>query len=308
MTKRLLEILSRWDAFVFAPIRAERWIAFRFCFTLTYLYYQTDRFSAAREWLTEEGFHLNAATQFWYLPEPLPLMPPWMIPVFFLLVYLPGLLLLAGFWPRICSFILFLTAVYAQGVDQISAFTLNKFYIVFFLLMALAPGQAPGGFSGLLRSAWPIRVVQITLLIQYFTAGWCKIAHGPWLEDPDVLYTQVQGLYVTDMGAWMLRVLPPEAWSLLMYNALVFELFAPILFCMRRFVLPAMIWGGGFHLVIALTMKELIFFSLQMVSFYILFTPDEPIRRAMETVHRFRKRLDALIFEYEDEDEATHKP
>jgi hypothetical protein len=71
----------------------------------------------------------------------------------------------------------------------------------------------------------------------------------------------------------LLRHLPLWGWSVLQYLALAFELLAPLLFTVRRLRPVALVLGIGFHLVIALMMKDLIFFSLQMWTFYLLFWP-----------------------------------
>ena len=56
----------------------------------------------------------------------------------------------------------------------------------------------------------------------------------------------------------------------------LFEIEAPVLFCLRKLRVVAFVLGMGFHLLIALLMKDLIFVSVQMWSFYALFiTADE---------------------------------
>ncbi len=56
----------------------------------------------------------------------------------------------------------------------------------------------------------------------------------------------------------------------------LFELEAPVLFCVRKLRPTAFVIGIGFHFMIALLMKDLIFFSAQMWTFYALFiTADE---------------------------------
>ncbi|MBE7498555.1 MAG: hypothetical protein HS117_26755 [Verrucomicrobiaceae bacterium] len=57
---------------------------------------------------------------------------------------------------------------------------------------------------------------------------------------------------------------------------LLFELEAPVLFCVRKLRPIAFVIGMGLHLMIALMMKDLIFFSAQMWTFYALFvTPEQ---------------------------------
>ena len=67
-------------------------------------------------------------------------------------------------------------------------------------MLALAPKPVvleAGGKA--FQSVWPVRVIQTSLLVQYFTAGWCKIFNGDWLQEPYAVWTQSQGVYMTDL-------------------------------------------------------------------------------------------------------------
>ena len=275
------KIFRKFLDFWFQPIDPIRWRLFQQCFAFTFLIYMIERFRYAREWLTDYGFHLDKNTKMWYQVDPAPLMQEWMIPIVAIIVFSSILAVIFQWHARKFVWIVFAWAVYIQLVDNISSFTLNKFYILGFCLIALTPKvkefyDKTAKKHLMLQSAWPLRVLQFTLLIQYGTAGWCKVIHGDWMSSPDALWTQVQGLYCTDIAAWMLRTIPKGiAWSLMMYSSLAFEVFAPIIFAVRRTRILAYLWGFSFQLVIALTMHQLIYFSAQMVCFYILFmNPD----------------------------------
>jgi hypothetical protein len=77
----------------------------------------------------------------------------------------------------------------------------------------------------------------------------------------------------------MLRALPRWAWSFQQHLSLVFEIGAPVLFVIPRLRGLAMCLGIAFHLMIALTMNNLIFFSAQMWTFYALFITVEKYQR-----------------------------
>jgi hypothetical protein len=262
-------------AFWFEPLDPVRLDSFRRAFAASLLIYLGTWFMNAYEWLTDHGFHYTAATERAGLAPPLPTLPPALVPWFGLLVLVCTGALMLGWKPRLFTWLTLGVAVYAQLVDQNSAFTINKLFIVGFLILALAPAvrRIPGddGRPVERQSAWPLRTLQATLLIGYATAGWCKIFHGNWLGDPDILWTQVQGSYRTETAAWMLRILPKAAWSAMMYAALAFEVAAPVLFTVRRLRGIAFVVGIGFHLLIAVTMNKLILFSLQFLTFYLLF-------------------------------------
>src|SRR5690606_23929515 len=85
-----------------------------------------------------------------------------------------------------------------------------------------------------LRSAWPLRALQFTLIVQLFGAGLCKLRFGDWLAYSDTLWHQVQLSFMTDAAAWMIRNVPAAVWAGLQHLALGFELLAPLLFGVRR--------------------------------------------------------------------------
>jgi hypothetical protein len=143
----------------------------------------------------------------------------------------------------------------------------------------LAPWPAVGaGRSGELRSAWPLRVLQATMLLQYLGAGICKL-RGDWLEHDDVLWAQAQLPFMTDLAAWMVREVPKSAWAAMQWSALAFELGAPLLFIVARLRPLAFVWGIGMHIAIALLMYQVGYFSLQIVAFYVLFVDDARLAR-----------------------------
>ena len=253
--------------FFFKETKADKYHTFRVLFTVTFIIYLTERFLYAKEWLTNEGFHLTNTTKMWYHTYIMPTLEVWMIPVFAIIIVVSSFLFIFQIRPKLSVTFLLLVSIYIQSVDPISSFTLNKFYTTFFFLFLVSP--EPNAKNKI--TAFPIRIVQLTVVVHYCTSGLCKVIHGDWLENPNILWTQVQGIYVTDFGAWMLRITPLAVWSMTGTVALLFELFAPILFYLKKSRKSTLIIGFGFHMIIALMMHQLIYFSLQMISFYILF-------------------------------------
>jgi hypothetical protein len=212
-------------------------------------------------------------------PEPFPLLTGWGVSGLAVLIGVSGLMLICNKWRRVALLGLFASAVYVQGADTISAFTLNKLYVAVYGILLITPGYALDAATGRLRgSVLGMRVIQATLLLQYLAAGTSKAFKGDWLKYSDVLYTQVQGVYRTDAAAWLLRTLPVWSWTMMQWTSLLFELEAPVLFCVRKLRPIAFVIGIGFHLMIALMMKDLIFFSVQMWTFYALFITAEEWR------------------------------
>ncbi len=293
-----------WD-FCFAERDATPLRVFECLFTLTFLIWMGRCFLTWEEWLTPRGFHLTEAelSAMGY-PAPWPLLADWQVPMYGGLILLGAVLLMwpQGGWKvarascspsenagqagtlaplrrRIGLILLFATALYAQRVDYMAAFTLNKLYVGIYAVLMLAPGMWRDAATGrLMVSAAPLRVLQATLILQYFAAGLAKL-DGDWLKGHDILWGHAQGVYRTEIAAWALRHLPMWAWALQQHLSFLFELLAPVLFCVRRLRPVAFVVGIGFHLVIALMMKDLVFFSVQMWTFYVLFVPDVWWRR-----------------------------
>lgn len=254
---------------------------FEVLFTSSFLLWMGRCFVTWREWLTAEGFHLDGSelTAMGY-PLPFGLLSGRGVACLATVIATAGIAHLLGRGRRFALLALFASAVYVQGADFMAAFTLNKLYVGVYGILLVTPGYSRNTETGrILVSALAIRVIQATLILQYLAAGLAKAFRGDWLMVGDVLYTQVQGVYRTDAAAWLLRALPLWCWPAMQWVSLLFELEAPVLFCWRKLRPVAFVVGVGFHLMIAVMMKDLIFFSLQMLSFYALFLTAEEWRR-----------------------------
>ncbi len=286
-------IADAWRQFWHAPIDAAPLALFRQAWAWTALIYFGSWARFAPEWLTEAGYHPPASLDPSHAAQ-LPLLPEWSLPLVGVLFFGSLLAYIFGFARRYTVWVLLAGAVYAMLVDPISAFTINRLFVIGWLILAVAPespaedpaesstdmpAESSGG--GPVQRAWPTRMLQLTVVGQYFASGLCKALHGDWWVGEDVLWMQMQGVYMTDAAAWMLRVFPDWAWDRLEDAALWFELLAPLMFGVRRLLPLAIIAGLGMHLIIALTMDQLIYFSLQMMCFYILFLPSAWCRRLL---------------------------
>ncbi len=274
-----------------------RW--FRKASALTLLLYTLTWSTAAGEWLTDAGYHLSAEAS-GGLQLPIPLLGRWGM-VVFLTTYVGALLaVLFDARPRLASVVVFGCLFYATTVDRLAAFSMNKLALVAWLVLLLAPWPAEavgtpdsegtdtpadGATAPQLRSAWPIRVLQGTLILQYFGAGICKL-RGGWAGDHEVLWLQIQSIYMTDFAAWTVRSLPSPVWAGLHYGALAFELLAPLLFIVSRLRPLAFVWGLTMHLAIGLMMHRVGLFSLSVVAYYPLFVHEEQLRELYGRVFR----------------------
>jgi len=262
-------------------------------FAATFLFYLTYQLPHWQFWLTDHGFRLTAETLSTNYPHAAPLLPAqWVWPVVITFVVF-ALMFIVGIARNVLVWVMLLGAVYAQMVDQPSAFTINKVYVAMFFILAMGRlgvvfGDGPDDDG--MTSAWPTRVIQASLLIMYLGAGVCKVVHGDWLSRPDILWTHAQGPFRTPIAAWCVNFLPAPFWWVMAYGSLSFEVFAPVIFLWRKTRIYAILYGIVFHLSIAILMKDLIYFSVQMMTFYILFLSPAMLHRWTD---RWRKSSQA---------------
>lgn len=279
------------------PVPRARLDVFARAFSLTFLLYLVGWSMHAREWLTAYGYHVTKATIGRAYPGPAPLVPESLIVPVVVIMWIAAAH--AAVRPRslIAQSMALAVAVYIQLVDQTSSFTLNKIFIVGFAVLVAAcfSSSAERGEPSERISAWPLRTLQATILIQYFTAGTCKVFFGDWLRRSDVLYTHTVGVYRTEIAGFVVEHAPMFAWTLLAIGALGFELFAPVLFVWKRTRLIGAISGVLFHGAVALLMKDLVFFSAQMVTFYLLFLDDGRALAFEKTCARWWRRTHSTV-------------
>lgn len=270
--------LGEW---LLGPVDAVRLVAFRFAATIALLIYTLSWALQADEWLTPVGYHLSPSASDG-LQLPIPLLGPITL-IVFMLVYVGSMAAITlGWQARACSLPVFAGLVYVTIADRLASFSMNKLGIVAWSILVLAPW--PRAPERELRSAWPLRILQATLLVQYVGAGICKL-RGGWLRNPDALWLQAQDVYMTPLAAWMVRELPIWVWTSLQYGALAFELLAPLLLCVARLRPLGFAWGLAMHLAIGLMMYRVGLFSLSVVAYYVLFVDERrlaAVRRWLE--------------------------
>lgn len=274
---------ERWNECWYGPMPAIRLAAFRQAILFTLAIYMLARWMHAAEWLTVAGFHPTPRADRINTPQ-LPLLPPALLPAFGILLFTSLALAILGWLRRPATIVALLLLVYVTIVDPISAVTVNRMFIFSLLVLALAPATTIDETGSETMPAWPVRMVQLTLVVHYACSGVCKALRGDWLIHTDVLWFQLQNIYMTEIAALFVRVTPTWAMTLLQHATLGFELLAPLLFGVRRLRPLALLIGIVMHLVIAVTMYQLVYFSAQMLCFYLVFLDPD-------TLQRWRARL-----------------
>ena len=279
--------------FWFGPAEAIQLRVFEIAFSFSFLtYFFVARFRYWREWLTVEGYHFPKGGTPGYHIDPFPLLEPWAALALGVVTAVAGCLVMVGRWRRASLMVLFGVAVYIQNADALTAFALNIHYLFGFCILALAPAMPHGLIAfketGKIESAWPLRTLQAIILIQLFTAGWSKVMHKDWIIYSDVLWTHAQGPYRNYISAWMLNHLPAQVWTFMQWSALLFELIGPILFLFQKTRWIALFFGAGFVFFIASTMNDLLYFMMQLSSFFLLFVPIVQLRCFVDFLSRGR--------------------
>jgi hypothetical protein len=279
--------LERAKQLVLGPTDAIVLRTFRYVFLISLLLYLAAWWTHAGEWLSTAGFHVDTADANPALPSPATPLPPGFVPVLGAVLFGAILLALADQWVRMSLAVTLGLVIYVTYVDLASAFTINILYIAGLAVLVVAPRSRivrDGNQVMHVQSVWPVRILQATLLILYFNCGLGKAVFGDWLKSPDVFFSQIQGPYRSGLACWLIANLPLRAWTAMQVVTLWFELFAPVLFMVRRFRPLALVIGIGLHLGIALTMHKLIYFSFQVVCFYILFVNASTLHRIEATL------------------------
>jgi hypothetical protein len=276
------------------PVPATPLRAFEIAFTLAFLLLHTWNLFYWRDWLTTDALLYLTPTEALRLgyPAPFPRLPVEWVPLFALVLYAAGAGILFNRWRRLALIITAAIAIYVQGVDYPSTSAQYKICIIVYVLLATAPGYFRDSRTGALRvSATPIWAIQAVVVIIYWAAGWTKaFGEGVWLKHPDTLKLVMQGFHRTDIAAWTLRYFPDWLWTAMQGGTLLFEIGAPVWFFCRVTRPFALLAGIGLHLGIALSMKNVWPFSLQMIAFYPLFLSPECLR---QTWNHFRKLIGA---------------
>ena len=277
-----LATARRAASWLVAPVDALPLRVFECSCTLAFLAMVGFNFWEWRDWLTDYGYHPTPAeAALLGYPPPFPTLPEGAVPLFAAGILLAALLVFANRWRRAGLWALFAAALYVQGVDYLSTSAQNKMCIALYALMATGPGVHWSAERGRLEVSRALPgTIMAMLVIIYWAAGWTKAFQGgAWLAHADTLKLAVAGFHRTELAAWALRVWPDWAWTAGQYGTLVFEIGAPLLLVWKRTRPWALTAGVMLHLGIALMMRNVGLFSLQMVAYYPLFISGAAWRR-----------------------------
>ena len=312
-------ILNRWlDDIInwwFKPHRPHVVRGFEILICISMAYYFSSFLHRLDIWIGNGGYRVSKeATSSHYLDPPPTVPDDLLIPVavtFYILcaIYLYCCCVsnsVANFLRRMLAFVFFCICMYVQALDQPSAFTVNRMFIVSFFVLSMQPSEIVINGRNYV-SGWIIRFFQLTLILQYSTSGICKANPGDWIIwDPfgfhwKIVWTQAQGHYKTWLAAQAIHDLPFIFWAIMSLLSYLFELGAVFWFGIKKTRYGAIIFGILFHLGIATLMKDLIYFSFQMITSYIFYVEHKYILMGLRYLYQ-RMGKDTSIFDQELED------
>jgi hypothetical protein len=269
----------------FKPHRPLTLRCFEILICVSMAYYFSGYLHRLDIWIGNGGYRVSAAaTSSHYLDPPSNVPDELLMPVAVLFYLLCSIYLycccsqhkIAATVRRGLAFVFFCICIYVQAIDQPSAFTVNRMFIVSFFVLSLQPPEMEINGRKYV-SGWIVRFFQLTLILQYSASGICKANPGDWiLWDPfgfhwNIVWTQSQGHYKTWLAAQAVNDLPFVFWAVTSLLSYLFELGAVFWFGWKRTRYGAIIFGILFHLGIATLMKDLIYFSFQMITSYIFY-------------------------------------
>jgi hypothetical protein len=259
------------------PVPALRLELVRILAPLAILGFMSGRLAHADEWIGDAGFHVPDLGGDWRQPLFLSALPPsaaWFV-AFAMIA--SGLACSLGWRTRPCALIFATTLAYVAVADRLAAFTVSKLSPA--IMMAVAAGPAgtrlgidawrqrrtAGESPAWMQPSGSVRFLQALPVVIYSASGIAKVK-GDWLTHPLVLWSHVHDSYQTPFAFAVASALPAWTWTAFQGMVLLFEVFAPLWFALRRARPFAAAFGLGMHLMIGLMFGPVVWFALLMAT------------------------------------------
>lgn len=269
--------------------------ALRILVPLFILGFMSSRLVHTDYWIGDAGFRVPDMGGDWRQPLYLPPLPGWTAWALATAMIASGLSLVFGFLTRYAAGLFAFTLAWVALADRLAAFTVSKLGVALVLALCLSPCGARYSVDAWIRrrgsvsphplpthvSGTVVLFFQLTLIVMYCSSGICK-ARGDWLSTPYLLWTHLHGSYQTAITHFLTNLLPVWSWNVLQGVTLIFEVFAPLWFVLRRTRPFALAWGLAMHGMIGLMFGPVIWFSLLMASLLLAcFAPLEWLERTV---------------------------
>ena len=295
---RIITGIKNWDTFWFKPLDTLSLSCFRICFCLLLLCMYLIRFIDFQMFYYESGLLSSAAAKsihFLYSDKVLHFIPPvdaWLYPCYILFIIFLVLMILGNSnrFLALGAFILHLVFLQrnptiAYGADMIATFWL--FYLIFAnsgigLKSMIFRGKVQT-VERKIKGDWlntvAFRFIQIQLCVIYIYSGLEKLRGQTWWEGT-ALWEALSFYDYTSMDFSFLLGFPIIS-SLIVISTLLFEIYFPVLVWIPKLRTPLLIAGACFHIGISFCLI-IPFFSLIILSSYILFIPPSSLRQFLQ--------------------------
>ncbi len=290
--------VESWDAFWFKPVDVVSLSFFRFCFCSVLLVMYVIRFFDIRIFFYESGlmssgsakalhkWHTGEAFNFIFSSDTL----LYLCYLSFLIILFLMVLGLANRLLTAVAFILHLVFLQRNpsiifGADVIATFWL--FYLVFsnsnrqvrwvhYFLSKKKGLISERVEKGDWLNTVSLRFIQIQLCVIYMFSGLEKLKGSSWWEGTAIW--EALSFYDFTLFDFSFLLSVPLLSGVLVVFTVLFEIYFPVLIWVPKLRKVLLILGLLFHLGIGLSLN-IYFFSLIMLSAYILFIPSESLRR-----------------------------
>lgn len=286
--------LAGWNQFFYAPIDARRMALVRIGFAVLLLIYLAILYPDLSTWFGPQGLYpadVDAETrlpQQWSVLRWLPSDPVeadvWLQRIFWLHIACT-VMLLVGFLSRINSIIVYVLLVSWIWRNQLiidgedSVFRIIGFFLILMpsgrawsidqLLFHRRAGTCP------LVAAWPLRLVQLQMMVIFVAAALYKMGGTAWLDGTAFSYVgrldDLFGRFLVPTFVFEIPILV----RLITWSVIVIELFAPLFLWFRETRHWALLAILLFHLGNEYTMALFLFHWIMLLGWSTFLTSDD---------------------------------
>ena len=304
MKNKILVGVKSWDSFWFKPVDTISLACFRFCFCSVLLVMYLIRFFDIRLFFYESGLMSSASAKAIYNIYStnafhFVLSSDILLYLCYLLFIIILFLMVLGVANRlliIFAFVLHLVFLQRNpsiifGADVMATFWL--FYLIFsnsnkqIKWVHYFFNKRKGLVSERIEKGdWlntmSLRFIQIQLCVVYMFSGMEKLRSNSWWEGTAIW--EALSFYDFTLIDFSFLLSVPVLSGILVIFTVLFEIYFPVLIWIPKFRKALLIAGLVFHLGVGLSLN-IYFFSLIMLSAYLLFIPPEFLRKSL---YRFR--------------------
>ena len=297
---KILSVTTIWDSFWFKPVDTISLSCFRFCFCSVLLVMYLIRFFDIRIFFYETGLLSSSSAKALHMAYTdkaihFILTSDLLLYLFYLLFIVILLLMALGMANRllaVAAFILHLVFLQRNpsiifGADMVATFWL--FYLMFagsnkqlkwvnYFLNKKQDLVSERGEKGDWLSTISLRFIQIQLCIIYMFSGLEKLRGSSWWEGTAIW--EALSFYDFALIDFSFLLSVPLLSGFLVIFTILFEIYFPVLVWVPKVRKALLLAGFCFHIGIGLCLN-IHFFSLIMLSAYILFIPPGSLRRVL---------------------------